>query len=528
MDDKLKDPHYTSYSVKLETSENEKMFPSLDSPVSSVDSDLYDPQLDNGPKNRIHSDSVESTLNVMENSSKFKVTAPVSDVDIKSFEKLSNLEPDNSEDSGSKYHLKMMETQPFSPLKSFDDFSDGDSKDSFKGILIEKGRIEKSSEEQHTTHIPQKDSNNHTDDNAVQSSNMNSGENTKSLSEDISDESHDKNHSFSVCTTADRTRLSNTLRRNSCGSVVSGNHSNSSLTFSANISSSHENMSVSSGLKWELRSTASPKSEDGSNHSSKSDSACISVSSPGRSSERIASKVEKDLKDSRGDQNRLTLEKDSKDKDRGDHNRLSVESKDKDRGDHSRPSSPKVPPLKIIIPPKTGSSSSSDCDSLNVHTSKHALPYVLNPTQEQALGMTLSNENASNSLLLPVTQESSQILSSNPDISRQSSQEGTTSPSMKDSEKITLMDTEENCESNKTDDSNVNKKDTEESNIKTDDIDNNKVKDKENKEKEEENTQRSTRTLRSHTQAKQQQQQNKDKQEPQTLQQKQDKTGRLP
>lgn len=526
MDDKVKDPHYTTYSVKLETSENEKIFPSLDSPVSSVDSDLYDPQLDNGPKNRIHSDNVESTLNVMENSSKFKVTAPVSDVDIKSFEKLSNLEPDNSESSGSKYHLKMMETQPFSPLKSFDDFSDGDSKDSFKGILIEKGRIEKSLEEQHT-HIPLKDSNNHTDNTVVQSSNMNSGEKIKSLSEDISDEAHDKNHSFSVCSTADRTRLSNTLRRNSCGSVVSGNHSNSSLTFSANIGSSsgNDNMSVSSGLKWELRSTTSPKSEDGSNHSSKSDSACISVSSPGRSSERIALKLEKDLKDSRGDQNRLTLEKDSKDKDRGDHNRLSVDNKDKDRGDHSRPSSPKVPPLKIIIPPKTGSSSSSDCDSLNVHTSKHALPYVLNPTQEQALGMTLSNENASNSLLLPVTQETSQTLSSNPDISRQSSQDGTTSPSVKDSEKFTVMETDENGESNKTDNLNVNKKDIDESNVKSEETDN-KVKEKENKEKEEENTQRSTRTLRSHTQAKQQQQQqNKDKQETQTSQQKQDKTG---
>ena len=47
-----------------------------------------------------------------------------------------------------------------------------------------------------------------------------------------------------------------------------------------------------------------------------------------------------------------------------------------------RPSSPKVPPLKIIMPPKTTATSVKAAPSSKVEMSKHTLPYVLNPTQE--------------------------------------------------------------------------------------------------------------------------------------------------
>ena len=64
---------------------------------------------------------------------------------------------------------------------------------------------------------------------------------------------------------------------------------------------------------------------------------------------------------------------------KSDKERLSPKSDKESRP--SRPSSPKVPPLKIIIPPKNPSTT-ADGESLKALLMKPALPYVLNPTQE--------------------------------------------------------------------------------------------------------------------------------------------------
>ena len=49
----------------------------------------------------------------------------------------------------------------------------------------------------------------------------------------------------------------------------------------------------------------------------------------------------------------------------------------------SRACSPKVPPLRIILPPKATSTVTKDTDCLKLLLNKPALPYVLNPTQDQ-------------------------------------------------------------------------------------------------------------------------------------------------
>ena len=57
-----------------------------------------------------------------------------------------------------------------------------------------------------------------------------------------------------------------------------------------------------------------------------------------------------------------------------------------------RPSSPKVPPLKIIMPPKTTAASVKAAPSSKVELSKHTLPYVLNPTQEGGASTHVTGE----------------------------------------------------------------------------------------------------------------------------------------
>ena len=74
-----------------------------------------------------------------------------------------------------------------------------------------------------------------------------------------------------------------------------------------------------------------------------------------------------------------------------DINRASPKPSDRDSRDSwdspmsdkgSRPPTPKVPPLKIIIPPKASSSVDKETHNLKTLLTKPALPYVINPTQE--------------------------------------------------------------------------------------------------------------------------------------------------
>ncbi|XP_041375498.1 ankyrin repeat domain-containing protein 11-like [Gigantopelta aegis] len=61
----------------------------------------------------------------------------------------------------------------------------------------------------------------------------------------------------------------------------------------------------------------------------------------------------------------------------------------------SRACSPKVPPLRIILPPKATSTVTKDADCLKLLLNKPALPYVLNPTQDQQ-GQEQGGEQAEN------------------------------------------------------------------------------------------------------------------------------------
>ena len=74
-----------------------------------------------------------------------------------------------------------------------------------------------------------------------------------------------------------------------------------------------------------------------------------------------------------------------------------------------RPSSPKVPPLKIIMPPKTTAASVKAAPSSKVEMSKHTLPYVLNPTQEGGASAHVNSEEGAAAVAADETEAVSQV-----------------------------------------------------------------------------------------------------------------------
>lgn len=201
----------------------------------------------------------------------------------------------------------------------------------------------------------------------------------------------------------------------------------------------------------------------------------------------------------------------------------------KDRSDRdsrdSRPTSPKVPPLKIIIPPKAvPSNTHTESDFVKTHSSKHALPYVLNPTREQEEEAASSTVSIPSTTPVTLSQETTLLpVECSPASSRPSSRGSNTPSVSKDSDKLSPKDKEDKCsdkDSTKSaldltepPTSDVEMKEKESSKEKDKDSEKGSVKggkdsDKEGKgEEDKEGSQRSTRTLRSHTHAALQQKQ---------------------
>ncbi|XP_060075310.1 ankyrin repeat domain-containing protein 12-like [Ylistrum balloti] len=672
-----KEPHFTSYSVTMGPSEH-KDFLSVDSPVSSVDSDLYDPQLDSvrtlekvGVNLMDTEDGLESSalardriglsgerlahaaalgadrlghvgigtdrraghsrhiglgedriglggltghggLNVGEgmglisgqgnmsgsrvvedhtpltsviSGSKTKVTSSSSvELELRlgmgEFERLSNLEPDGQNVESivnpappppTKFHQKMMDTQPFSPHFSDNEQSDSELKDppplsissmssslsssltSSLVTLSQSGR--RGSVGDQSTHIPHSsDSNNRTKlkesvsdpgpgngvghkslvntttttNSVVSTSNTNPVTSSSSALSSLFTTVVDKNISELtnsqsvvvpvVSSSSERLGMERTApvttstvsfpRRNSVssGMVVSSINGSQDSGSGHNIgagSGSSDPPASSSGLKWELRSSSSSSSSP--KNIDEWGNFLSSSKSEGRQS---PTKSEKDQ-----DNNSPKSDKDG-------------------RESYSRPTSPKVPPLKIIIPPKA-STSTANLESVFVksHSSKHALPYVINPTQEQEAAAKSSQMNQP----IPMTtlpQELTNPSTSSPASSRPSSRDSNTASkdndkqsAQKDSNKEDKVSVLENCkQSVSVDFSEENPQPpcllTDKEKDQEKDKDSNSVKsgsgkesekEKEKVEEEKESTQRSTRTLRSHTQAALQQKQSHEK-----------------
>ncbi|XP_033754138.1 ankyrin repeat domain-containing protein 11-like [Pecten maximus] len=668
-----KEPHFTSYSVTMGPSEH-KDFLSVDSPVSSVDSDLYDPQLDNvrnldkvrvnlmdtedglgtssiardriglsgermgsvgplggdrvghvgigdrighaglsghiglsgdgigisgltglgglnvreglglmsgpGSGNRVVEDHSPMTSVI----SGSKVTSSSSvelglRLGMGEFGRLSNLEPDSQDVESvvnptppppTKFHLKMMETQPFSPHFSDNEPSDNELKDpppfsissmssssssmpsSSLVSLSQSGR--RGSVGEQAAHIPHSDSNNRTKlkesvsdpgpgngvghkllintttttTSVVSSSTTNpvisSSSALSSLFTSVVDKNiGELNNSQSVVVpvvssssdrlgsewTAPVTTSSVTFpRRNSVssGMIVSsingsqdsgGGHNTGAGSGNSDPSAS------SSGLKWELRSSSSSSSSSPKNIDEWGNF-LSSTKSEGRQS---PTKSDKDQENS------------------------SPKSDKDGRESFSRPTSPKVPPLKIIIPPKASTSTASLESSVFVksHSSKHALPYVINPTQEQEAAAAKSSQLNQPIAMTTLPQEAVPTTSS-PASSRPSSRESNTASkdgdkqsSQKDTNKEDKVSLLENCKQSVSLDSveenlpppclpgdkeKDQEKDKDSMSVKSG---SGKESEKEKVEEEKESTQRSTRTLRSHTQAALQQKHSHDK-----------------
>ncbi len=88
---------------------------------------------------------------------------------------------------------------------------------------------------------------------------------------------------------------------------------------------------------------------------------------------------------------------------------------EKDRvldAENGRSGSPKVPPLKIIIPPKTTAPAASTGESLKSLLMKPALPYVLNPTQDGAGTGDVCSTSATSSNTITTSSVPGSIISS--------------------------------------------------------------------------------------------------------------------
>ncbi|OWF55154.1 Ankyrin repeat domain-containing protein 12 [Mizuhopecten yessoensis] len=688
-----KEPHFTSYSVTMGPSEH-KDFLSVDSPVSSVDSDLYDPQLDSvrsldkvrvnlmdsedglGPsvltRDRIglsgegmghigplSSDRIGHVglggdrfghsglggdrighaglsghvghggdriglsgltgltgltglggLNVREGLSQFsgqgntsgnrvddhtpltsvisgsktKVTSSSSvelglRLGMGEFERLSNLEPDGQNAESmvnpaptppTKFHLKMMETQAFSPHFSDNEQSDSELKDppplSIASVLAsssssltssslitlsQSGR--RASVGEQSTHIPHSSNSNNrtklkesvsdpghgngvghkpiallntTTTSVVSTTTTNpvisSSSTLSSLFTTVVDKNIGELHNSQsvvvpvVSSSSDRLGSERTApvatssmsfpRRNSVSSgmiVSSINGSQDGGGGGHNIGAgSGDTLASSSGLKWELRSSSSSSSSP--KNIDEWGNLLPSTKSEGRQS---PTKSEQDQENN------------------------SPKSDKDGRESYSRPTSPKVPPLKIIIPPKASTSTASlESVFVKSHSSKHALPYVINPTQEQEAAAKSSQMNQP----IPMTtlpQEGVPTTSS-PASSRPSSRESNTASkdsdkqsSQKDTNKDDKVSVLENCKQSVSVDSveeglatpslpgdreREQDRDKDSGSVKSG-SGKESEREKEKSEEDKESTQRSTRTLRSHTQAALQQKQTHEK-----------------
>ena len=348
-----KEPQYKSYSVTSVTvdSVDNPMFSPGNSPASSIDSDIYNPMFDNVTnfsRNRLKMPvSEENNTSAKHfNLTRVEGNGPSlmelggglggglgNNYSDRMNNRHSVLNMLGNSTTNNKIGLKTIETQPFSPQINWSDSQKSD---------FDLPDLDESSQ----SHIPLVEvSNNHLADSRELSSVTSTSNGLFNRYQSTVSSSTGLNSCILSSTTnslelnnkSEKLEKSEKSNSNCVGSSTQKSKVLTSQSDSVNnISSLSETLSSISGLKWELRSAASPKSEDDSVHSNKSDG--LRTNSPSRQ-----------------------------------------EKSDRE----SRPSTPKVPPLKIIIPAKSTSSSSSESDRLKVHVAKTALPYVINPTQDQ-------------------------------------------------------------------------------------------------------------------------------------------------
>ncbi|KAL3859903.1 hypothetical protein ACJMK2_010087 [Sinanodonta woodiana] len=352
------EPQYTKYSVVSMDVGEDKILSPVDSPVSSIDSDLYDPLLDTSySSNKFKiSIGVDSSATVKTNSSGLteKEYNSVSLFVNKESGNFLNSSGKNSDSVFDKLSLKKtLETQSWSP-----DHGDSEEFDMSKEHV--KHRYGSSLVES-VSHIPQLEINHHTSrlkeaaSVSVESSSQHCLQipltSSGSNSSGVYYKSEKSGVNVSNITSSSVTSHKNSSSVSTCEVLPS---SASSCTTSLPVSSSVSTISTSSfalssstapsfsvgSMRWELRSAAaSPKSEECSVYSGKVDNIRTASSSPGRST--YCDKFEAGTS-----------------------------------GKSSRPSSPKVPPLKIIIP--------TNSDSVGTKVlAKQSLPYVLKTTREQ-------------------------------------------------------------------------------------------------------------------------------------------------
>ena len=327
--------------MTVDSSDN-PMFSAGNSPESSIDSDIYNSVLDstsNSSRNRLKTDEDHNTMNNVTHhiEGNGPTLMELSSEQGNSYSERMNmnnkhpafnvLENSNCND---KIGLKTIETQPFSPHTNWS----GSQKSDFELPDLD---------ETSQSHIPcVEETRNHISDFKEADCTPSSSNGIFSRYQSNVSSSAGLNSSImsSTVNSTDFNNVSEKLEKSNFNGFGSGTQkckvgTNPNENINT-VSSLSETLNIS-GLKWDLRSAASPKSEDGSVHSNKSDS--IRTGSPSR------------------------LDKSERE---------------------SRPSTPKVPPLKIIIPAKSTSSSAvAEVDKLKVHVAKSALPYVINPTQDQ-------------------------------------------------------------------------------------------------------------------------------------------------
>lgn len=342
-----KEPQYKSYSVTsvtVDPSDN-LMFSAGNSPASSIDSDIYNPILDsasNFSRNRLKMpEEGKTNINYMhiEGNGPMLMELSAGGHSERMNDRHSIVNVLENTNSTNKIGLKTIETQPFSPHSNWSDSQKSD---------FELPDLDENSQ----SHIPEvKETNNHISESKEASSVSSTSNGLFCRYQSAVSSSTGLNSCILSSTTnsMDFNNISERLEKSNYNGFGSGSQKSKVTTSQSdsvnNVSSLSDTLSnISSGLKWELRSAASPKSEDGSVHSNKSDS--VRTGSPSR-----------------------------------------LDKSDRE----SRPSTPKVPPLKIIIPAKSSASSSLESDRLKMHVAKSALPYVINPTQDQQNGAQTSS-----------------------------------------------------------------------------------------------------------------------------------------
>ena len=326
--------------MTVESSDN-PMFSAGNSPASSIDSDIYNSVLDstsNFSRNRLKNEDEQKTMNHFTHhiEGNGPTLMELSAEQGNSYsERMNNrhsvLNVLENSNYNNKIGLKTIETQPFSPHTNWS----GSQKSDFELPDLD---------ETSQSHIPYvEETRNHILDLKEADCTPSSSNGIFSRYQSNVSSSAGLNTSITSSTinSTDFNNVSEKLEKSNFNGFGSGTQkckmgTNPSDSVN-NVNSLSETFSMT-GLKWDLRSTASPKSEDGNSsiHSNKSDS--VRTDSPSR-----------------------------------------LDKSDRE----SRPSTPKVPPLKIIIPPKSTSSSLAELDKLKVHVAKSALPYVINPTQDQ-------------------------------------------------------------------------------------------------------------------------------------------------